>query len=58
VNDLLYIGSTTSTLSKRMSKHREDIKHRNYPFYQAIREIGVEKLYIELVELCPCNSNG
>lgn len=55
-NDKLYIGSTATALSKRMSKHRTASKSRNTPFYKAMREIGREKFYIELVEAFPCKS--
>ena len=57
VNDEIYIGSTTRKLSERMAEHRRRINGRylQFPIYKAFREHGVENLYIELVEKCPCN---
>lgn len=59
VNDKVYVGSTTQILSKRFHKHKHQIncqRHKNYPLYVAMREIGVENFYIELIENFPCNS--
>ena len=57
VNDEIYIGSTTRKLSERLAEHRRRINGRylQFPIYKAFREHGVENLYIELVEKCPCN---
>jgi group I intron endonuclease len=58
-NDKVYVGSTTQPLSKRMASHRSDMynpKTQHYKIYQSMREIGVEKFYIELLELYPCNT--
>jgi len=60
INDLVYIGSTTQSLSKRFSKHKEIIKYNhkrkcNYEIYKAFEELGNENFYIELVELFPCS---
>ena len=57
VNDEIYIGSTIRKLSERMAEHRRRINGRylQFPIYKAFREHGVENLYIELVEKCPCN---
>jgi hypothetical protein len=59
VNDKVYIGSTTQPLSKRMVEHRGNVtntKRQNYKIYQNMHEIGVEHFYIELLELCPCET--
>ena len=56
VNNKLYVGSTTQSLSRRWSKHKSNLLTKNTPFYQAVIELGVEKFYIELVENYPCNS--
>ena len=58
VDDDLYIGSTTQTLSKRMERHRGNLnvaKCWNYRLYQKMREIGKEHFYIELIEKYECN---
>jgi hypothetical protein len=57
--DLVYLGSTTQTLSQRMAKHRSDFKRYRdgiktdfrTSFY--IFESG--DAYIELLESFPCN---
>ena len=56
VNDKLYVGSTTQSLSRRWSKHKCNALTKHTPFYKAVNELGVEKFYIELVENYPCNS--
>ena len=57
---LLYIGSTTQTLSKRMAKHRTNSKtehSRNFPIYRYVAERGGwDGIYIELLETCPCSN--
>jgi hypothetical protein len=49
--DDIYIVSTIMTLSKRMAKHRV---MKTFVSSQLILEHG--DAYIELIELCPCNS--
>ena len=57
VNDEVYVGSTCQKLlSKRMGKHREDALLHNSPVYKLMKEIGIDKFYIELIENYPCNS--
>ena len=58
VNSEIYIGSTTSSLSKRMVKHRCDAKQRPYisTFYTYMSENGIENFYIELVEEYKCEN--
>jgi group I intron endonuclease len=58
VNDFIYIGSTSLELSTRMAGHREDAKDKNYPFYKAVREIGVEHFRIILIKPFPCSSRA
>ena len=58
VDDDIYVGSTTQTLSKRMQTHRGNVyseKCWNYRLYQKMREIGKEHFYIELIEKYECN---
>ncbi len=58
-NNLIYVGSTTQPLSKRMvehrSKHNEE-KSDSYtnPLYIKMREFGIENFFIELYEDYPC----
>ena len=51
-DDEIYVGSTTSSLCKRMVKHRCDAKQRPYlsKFYTYINKNGIENFYIELIE--------
>ena len=57
-----YIGSTYSTLAKRMSQHRDDYnryiigKIAQTCSYDIFDEFGVENCKIELVESYPCES--
>ena len=57
VNDDMYIGSTTRKLSERMAEHRRRTNGRDqqFPVYKAFREHGVDNIFIELIEKCPCN---
>ena len=57
VNDIIYIGSTTQALSRRMACHRGKANAQTErKLYQNMRDIGIDKFYIELLELCPCKS--
>jgi len=43
INDDVYVGSTTQSLSKRFSRHKESSKQStkcNYKLYQTMNEIG------------------
>jgi hypothetical protein len=57
--DDIYIGSTTQTLTKRLSTHKGDFKRwkngkRHYTTSYEIIKYG--DAYIELLELCPCDT--
>lgn len=54
LTDDIYIGSTTLSLSRRMSQHRDNFKRGIYVSSQEIMKHG--DAYIELVEDCPCDS--
>jgi group I intron endonuclease len=59
VNDDIYVGSTTQSLSRRMAKHRGSLKAKSkqhYQIYQKMVEHGVDNFYIELIEEYPCNN--
>ena len=53
-----YIGSTTQTLCKIMSKHKCDAHTCRKPcrLYITMNELGIDNFRIELVELFPCGS--
>lgn len=55
-NNLVYIGSTTQTLSKRMVGHRSIVNCSDNPLYVAMRELKVKNFYIELLENCSCSN--
>ena len=58
VDDDIYVGSTTQTLSKRMERHRGNLNSEkcwNYRLYQKMRDVGKEHFYIELIEKYECN---
>ena len=58
VDDDIYVGSTTQPLSKRMSKHRCDVKgyKQNRKLYAKMNELGIDSFYIELIEEYPCDN--
>ncbi len=57
VNDDLYIGGTSQKLCKRMAIHRQySVSHVGL-FYDEMRRLGKEQLYIELIEKYACASN-
>jgi len=57
INDKIYIGSTTQSLSSRMGGHRRDsLRKVNYKIYQAFNELGIENFYIELIENYDCKT--
>lgn len=52
-NDKVYVGQTTLTPQKRFLQHMKDstLKQKgNIEFYIAVKEIGKEKFYIEVLE--------
>ena len=57
-DDDIYVGSTTQPLSKRMSKHRCDVKgyKQNRKLYAKMNELGIDSFYIELIEEYPCDN--
>ncbi|MDO9333709.1 MAG: NUMOD3 domain-containing DNA-binding protein [Dehalococcoidales bacterium] len=55
VNDIVYIGSTCRPLSVRMCAHRSEAKHNQKgALYPAMRELGIGKFRIVLIEEYPC----
>lgn len=47
---MVYVGKTTRKLNERMREHRYKAKHQNKPICKAMREIGIENFFIELLE--------
>jgi group I intron endonuclease len=59
MNDMIYIGSTTQSLSKRFSVHKsmhKNQKYKNIKLYNAMIEYGIENFYIELIYEIKCNN--
>jgi group I intron endonuclease len=57
INEKVYVGATTQSLSKRFGEHKRDYKRDyNYKIYKAFLEYGIDKFYIELVENYPCEN--
>lgn len=59
INDDVYVGSTTQSLSKRMAKHKEMLTNKrknHYNIYMKLIELGKEHFYIELIEEYQCDN--
>ncbi len=57
--DEIYIGSTTQALSMRIGGHRANYKkylNDKYEYITSFKIIKYDDCYIELIELCSCNS--
>jgi hypothetical protein len=57
-NDLVYVGSTCTSLTKRFSRHkcrRIQLIHR--PLYKLMTELGNDKFSISLIEAYPCTNH-
>ena len=55
-NTLIYVGSTTMTLSKRMAEHRYASYTNNIRKLYSCVNGNWDDWYIELYEECPCNN--
>src|SRR4051812_37366959 len=53
--DMLYIGSTTQSLAKRLGGHRIGFKNRS-TYCSSYEVIKFEDHFIELIEAFPCNN--
>jgi hypothetical protein len=58
IDNLIYIGSTCSPLFKRFHNHKKKVNIRSSKVYQHMKDIGIDKFYIELVESFPCNNKN
>ena len=59
--DLIYVGSTTQTLSQRWTDHKQHSNHlnkQNRLLYKKINEIGFDNFYIELYMEYPCTNKS
>ena len=57
INNMVYVGSTTQPLSRRMVEHRSRFNKKSFSFkklYVAFGDIGIEHFYIELLTDFPC----
>lgn len=52
VNDKVYIGQTVHNIEARFKKHIIAAKTSDTKLYKNMREIGIEKFYIETIEEC------
>jgi hypothetical protein len=55
-DDLIYVGSTIQSLSTRFAKHRSNEKVSLYKYINENCNGDWSNWYIELYELCSCNS--
>ena len=60
-SDMIYIGSTTTILSHRLSQHKQDFKRytdnkKVYITSFKLFELGIDDVRIELVESFPCDT--
>lgn len=53
VNDNLYIGQTSTSISARWSNHKQKSKEKNTHLYLAMRKYGIDKFHIEELEEVP-----
>ena len=58
---LIYVGSTTQKLSQRWNDHKQNarnpiMKEYHFKIYEQMRQYGLDNFYIELYEMCPCES--
>ena len=54
VNGVVYVGSTCQTLSQRFNNHKADSKRNHNKLHEGMKEVGIDKFYIELLEDFPC----
>ena len=60
IDDDIYVGSTCSSLEKRLVSHKYDAKRQITlsPLYNKMNEMGSDKFYIELIQDYPCQSKA
>lgn len=60
VDSEIYVGSTTQTLENRLREHMDQSKlskNQTAKLFMHLTPIGFDKVFIELLETYPCNSN-
>ena len=53
LNSKVYIGQTRTSIKQRWAEHLRHSKHGIYPINKAMKKYGVDKFYIETLEICP-----
>ena len=54
---IVYVGSTVRPLSERMGEHRHGVKKNpEWKIYKLLAEVGLDNVYIELLQAFPCNN--
>lgn len=57
--DDVYVGSTCTTLTKRLSRHKSDYEYwlkKDYKYTTSYEVLKNDDYYIELLEECPCEN--
>lgn len=52
INNKVYIGQTRTSVSQRWSEHLRHTKYGDQVINRAMRKYGVDKFYIETLEIC------
>lgn len=52
INSKVYIGQTRTSISQRWSEHLRHAKYGDQVINRAMRKYGVDKFYIETLEIC------
>jgi group I intron endonuclease len=58
VDNEVYVGSTTQSLSRRFSKHKIDCNKRNNNIHTHFDKIGIHNFCISLLENYPCTTKS
>ena len=55
--ELIYVGSTTQQLAKRLYEHKNKAKKViNQRFYQTMQDVGIDTFRIVLINEFPCDN--
>ena len=58
IDNMIYIGSTTTKLCYRMAVHRCHMDNNNATLYQHMRKLGAHNFVIVLIEDYPCSNKN
>lgn len=50
INEIVYVGSTTTSFQQRWSEHLRNFTRLNYPLYQVFRQYGLEHFHFIVIE--------